>query len=224
MWFSKDRIEKPLADWPHMKFRERENALHITGKYMAPSRWWQVQFPAMIVLLSLYVLPASCASLVEQVADDKAGSVGITYAFFYIVAMFVLTQVCKRYGRKRNLNIRITGDAIVIGGRRYGRAYPHQFTIEEHEKAFAEDKATGGSRRDRIFRDAVQVVLRYGEKRIPVADFRREDIRKAEALHRRLQFIDQDFAEMLGMAAQGDLTAVDASGARDHFGPATPIR
>jgi hypothetical protein len=71
----------------------------------------------------------------------------------------------------------------------------------------------------------MQVVMRYGEKRVPVAAFRRQDVRKAEALLVRLQGLNAKLEELLAPQAQAAAAQTPmAPAAKDEFGPERPIR
>lgn len=216
----KGEFEAAFGDWPQAEFLEGKTALHITGKYRVPSWWWQSGFPILLGIVMLIALPFSCFPFVENhPGDDMLG-------FYFIVGWLVLFMTVIGFfdhiGRRRNLDVKLSADAIEIRGKRYARAAPHQFSVEEHEKAYDEESAARrGHGKDRIFRDAMQVVMRYGERRVPIAAFGRRDVRKAEALLVRLQLLDQGLEEMLETAAQGEAAA---PGEGDDFGPARPIR
>lgn len=221
-------VEMPFADWPRMEVVNDGSAVHITGRYTAPSWWWSYGFPLVLALASLFVLPASCqVFMLPQYGGDltrmPAGDAGY-FLLFWVVAGFVLAVVAEHYGRKRTLDIKFSREAIVIGGKRYARGLaPLEFRLEEHEMAHAEEgseRRTGD--RSRVYRDAHQVVMRYQERRIAIADFRRSDIRKAEALFLRLQFLNKNLEKLLGLSEEGE--AVATPGDRDDFGKPPPIR
>jgi len=92
--------------------------------------------------------------------------------------------------------------------------------MEEHEKVYTEQEKRRRGVNEDTYLDTVQVVMRYGERRIPIAGFRRKDIRKAEALLIRLQFLDKAFER--GPAPDGQVTS--GTGDRDEFGPPKPVR
>jgi hypothetical protein len=223
----KGEFEAAFGDWPQAEFLEGETALHITGKYRVPSWWWQTGFPILLGIVMLIALPFSCFPFVENHTGGRGDSSNPgLLALYFIVGWFMLFMVVIGFfdyiGRRRMLSIKLSQDAIEIGGRKYAREIPHQYAIEEHEKAHDEESAARrGHGKDRIFRDAMQVVMRYGERRVPIAAFGRRDVRKAEALLVRLQLLDQGLEEMLETAAQGEAAA---PGEGDDFGPSRPIR
>jgi hypothetical protein len=127
------------------------------------------------------------------------------------------------FGRRRALDITVTPESIRINGIKYLRRDGlNQFAIEEHERAFREAQAARNMNVSHIYRDSLQIVMRYGEKRVPIADFNRRDIRKAEALLVRLQGVTPNIEALLGASEEG-APAIDP-GAADDFGRARAIR
>jgi hypothetical protein len=223
----KGGFETAFGDWPQAQFLEGEQALHITGKYRAPSWWWQAGFPVLLGIVFLIGAPVSCSSAVKiftgrEIDTGAGGDAGGIYLAGCLVLYFIIIAWGGLVAARRTLSIKLSAEAIQIGNRRYARSVPHQYAIEEHEKAHDEESAARrGHGKDRIFRDAMQVVMRYGERRVPIAAFGRRDVRKAEALLVRLQLLDQGLEELLETAAQGEAAA---PGEGDDFGPARPIR
>ncbi len=220
-------VEQAFADWPHTEVLDGEGALHITGKYKAPSWWWQRGFPIVLMLLAVVLAPGSCSVVVDEfyggsLKNMTAGAF-LTTTVGWFGTFLAVAIIAEYFGRRRRLNIKLSREAIVLDGKRYARGVGLEFRLEEHEKGHAEE---GSERRtgdqSRIYRDAVQVVLRYQERRVGIADFRRADIRKAEALFLRLQFFNEKLEELLGPVEQADARATP--GERDDFGKPPPIR
>ena len=225
VWKKKPDIETPYADWPRIEVTEAEDALRLTGRYTAPSGWWSEGFPALLVVLWLPLTLVTCSlatngNYSKGTSQEFLGSPLLVGFIFFVMA--VLGEI---FGPRRKLNVTIGRDSIVISGTRYMRREGlNQFAIEEHEKTRGEAVvAARGHGSGRIYRDAMQVVMRYGEKRVPVAAFRRQDVRKAEALLVRLQGLNAKLDELLAPQAQG-VAAPAMPGAKDEFGPARPIR
>jgi hypothetical protein len=208
-------VERPFSEWPQTAAHD-DGTYHITGKYYEPSGWWTKVFPRIMVVGWLIVAPWSCAA-VQSGPDDNAGMI----AFGTWTAIFLTVAILgEQFGPRRDLNIRMGPDAIQIEGRRFPRDAPYNFAMEEHEKAYADELQRRRGYEANTYREAVQVVMRYGERRIPIAGFRRKDIRKAEALLIRLQLLDKAFER--GPAPNVQVTG--GTGDRDEFGPAKPVR
>ena len=165
------RFEEAVEKWPHMKVNAQKGVIQITGRYTAPSEWWEKIFPIL------------------------TGVVWIGLLFIYwpaAIGVMVITVWGVFVGPRQNLDIKITPDAVKFGRKNYRRGMS-EYSVEEHEKGYDEhqQEARKNKRIQRIYREAIQVVMRYGEKRIAVADFKLKDKEKAGALVRRLQLLDQ---------------------------------
>lgn len=219
-------MERPLADWPALEVRPHEQAVYIYGGYTAPSAWWSRGFPILLMLASLPGLPASCASFANSAYGGMRYMPDMHIAYFLIAWLaggVVLWLLGEYFGRKRQVKVRMTAETIEIGRRSYARGQGIQFEIDEHERAFDEAQDVRSGHAGRLYLDAMQVVMRYGERWVPVAAFRRNDLRKAEALLRRLQALNEPRAlEMLfSMSGEDEAPGPDD---RDDFGPAKPLR
>lgn len=212
------QIEQPFSEWPPMKGLEREPGFQITGSYLAPSWWWSHGFFVVLLLASIYLLPASCTAMNGGSLRAVTAEEALWHTGGYVLLVFVLAAVAERIGTRRKLDVKITREAIEIDGKRYARAVRHQYAIEEHEKAVAETEAARRGYGRPIYREAMQVVMRYGERRVPIADLRRADLEKAQALLVRLQDLDRGLEKILGMAE------APRSEERDAFGKVKPIR
>lgn len=214
-------VEQPFAKWPAMKFEAGEQAFHITGGYRAPSDWWSNTFPFLVLFASIFVMPWSCIS-VHGGFEGMQFEYALTYTIGYVVVVFGLLMLADFYFRKRRLNVKFSRDAIEVDGKRYDRNTPHLFAIEDHAKAFRETRAARqGLAGARTYRDAKQVVMRYGERRIPIAAFDLKHLPKAEALLLRLQSIDKTVEQRPAEAGE---TEPFAPGDSDAFGKPPPIR
>lgn len=211
------RIEAPLADWPAFDLIEGGRGARITGRYRAPSGWWQIGFPMLLVMVGFALLPASCS--LGGRFHLLSASEAITRAVVWFAALVVIGVVGRVFGTRRKLDVTIGPDTIRIGGRTYARQQGlNQFAIEEHEHAYPETRNAQRGHPGRVYRDALQVVMRYGERRVAVADFAQTDVRKAEALLHRLQ----GFNAMLDDGRRDEPFAPGGDGG--EFGPERPIR
>jgi hypothetical protein len=140
----------------------------------------------------------------------------------WVVGGSAILMIGEALGRRRQLRIRMSADKIEINGRSYERAQGYnQFAVEEHEKRFREARAINRGQGGRLYLDAVQVVMRYRERRVPIADFRDSDADKADALFLRLQWLNENFDKQMALHGQGQPSPAADD---DDFGPARPIR
>lgn len=210
------RVEAPLADWPAFALIDGGRAAHIAGRYRAPSGWWQIGFPMLLVMAGFALLPASCSfdGRFHLLSASEAG----TRAAIWAAALVVIGVLGRVFGTRRTLDVTLSPETIRIGGKTYARRQGlNQFAIEEHELAFNESRNAQRGHPGRAYRDALQVVMRYGERRIAIAAFAQSDVRKAEALLHRLQ----GFNVLLDAGAEQPLAP---SGESDDFGPERTIR
>jgi hypothetical protein len=219
----KNEIETPYGDWPNTEFLEKEQSLFISGTYAAPSPWWENGFPSLMGVLFLIIAVGSCVPAVEgfygrEVTSEEGGVGGLIYLVGWAVVYLIVAGFFSHIGRQRRLWVKMSRDVIETNGRRYARGAPHQFAIERHEKARQEAQGDRSGKGSHIYRDAVQVVMRYGERRVPIAEFKEKDIRKAEALLVRLQTVDQTMDQAL------DARPATAHAERDEFGPRKALR
>ena len=210
------RVEAPLADWPQYELSEGGRAARITGRYRGPSGWWQVGFPLLLMMIALALSPVSCSY--DGRFRGLTGQEVISRAALWFGGFAVIAIAGWAFGTRRRVDVVIAPDAITIRGKRYLRAEGlNQFAIEEHERAYPEIRNAQRGQPGRVYRDAMQVVMRYGERRVAVADFNQRDVRRAEALLHRLQ----GFNAMMDAGKEQPLAA---PGAKDDFGPARPVR
>ncbi len=133
----------------------------------------------------------------------------------------------------RGVDVRILPKHIQIKkGRKYrtySRAVPLEFRVEQHHKAAKEElkEQKAGKPQDRWYREAIEVVMQYGEKRIPIAEMRMLDMEKAKALVIRLQSWCESFDQAMARMADGQIKpASEEVGvvSEGDFGPAPDIR
>jgi hypothetical protein len=212
--FGKEKVENPFSEWPKTTVLE-EGGIHITGKYIAPETIPRVHFGTFMLCLGAFVFPAA------------GGAGGMAFVLPAIIMFFVAfneTSLGTSFGK--NLDIKIFPDKIQLrdGGffyKTYARKFPIEFRLDEHHKAIHEELAVrNGAKRTRRYRDAVEVVMQYGEKRVSVAGFRLKEIEQAKALVIRLQNVCYNIDAAMQMAQR----AQEALPKPDEFGRATPIR
>lgn len=208
-------IESPFADWPQTEATPAGDGFHITGRYTAPSVQWSVNLPAILLMFWLPVTLVTCSVTARHELSEMSTGEFWTVPVLTTAGFVALGILGAVFGRRHTIDVTLTRDTIRINGTRYRRAEGlNQFAIEEHAQAYGERRRNVSP----IYRDAMEVVMRYGEKRVPIAAFRKEDVRKAEALLARLQHVDRHLDGLLGGSAPG------AAAPADDFGAARPIR
>lgn len=220
------KTEDPFSGWPQLEVLKKGQGVRLKGDYKAPSRWWDEGFGRFVALVSLVALPVSCFMATKDSSDISNGPEAFRFAVLYLIAAFALVAFGSHFGTKKQLDVVVRPDNIRINGRNYRREEGlNEFAIDQHEKAYQEAKIEHDTqkRQSRIYRDAPQVIMRYGEKRVPVASFRRKDLRKAEGLLVRLQMLAQPkgLEQVLAVKAPEPEMAQNEV---DDFGPERPIR
>jgi hypothetical protein len=131
----------------------------------------------------------------------------------------------------QNLRLNIMADSIKFpsgwGGKTYSRMQPIEFRVEPHQKGMQEEQreARTGQRASRIYREAIEVVMQYGEKRVVLAEMLQKDLEKAKALVIRLQGTCAKFDRMLAhMADEMNLPASGGAANGGEFGPEWEVR
>jgi hypothetical protein len=204
------RIELPFADWPRSEV-VGNGAIRLAGiceKAGSDFRAKLLGYACGVLLL--LVAPASCGTI-----QDKyyGGDMPVEPALYILggstVACFLVWLILYLLTSCRKLNVIISRDHITINGRNYAWLDGTQIGIEPHEKAV----------RLKEFQDAMQVVMRYGERRVVIADFPFTQRDKAQALMRRMQIIFRSIGNLSDSG--GEAIGV---GTRDDFKPERPIR
>ena len=102
---------------------------------------------------------------------------------------------------KKSIRITLTRASFVIGHCRYARHFGPDFRREDHKKGMEEalKEQRTGIRQCTRYRRAVEVVMRYGERRIVIAAFDKNNMDDAGALVLRLQAVHNNFDELMAM-------------------------
>ncbi|MGH6922872.1 MAG: hypothetical protein ACRED5_03790 [Propylenella sp.] len=200
--------QKEQADWPHENIVKGEGCVRITGTYRDPDlggRALGLGFLALIVTIVLSGL----------VPDDYYASTMVLWLIVPPITAFIAFVWWRPA-----VNVTIGPESVVIGGKTYSRDVDIQFRTDRHPRAIA---ALDRGRQPRPeYAQAMQVVMQYGERSVPIAMFRGRDIEMARALIIRLQAWHEGF-NRLRRQPETEQPATTASD-RDEFGPAPPIR
>lgn len=203
------RFEKALADWPKST-PLADGGVQVSGKYDGPY-FYRVREPFAFLAAAGIAIYLSLTN-----GDIRSGilfMVGLTVAWFVVLRALVNSIFGK------NVNVRVYADRIavprLIGYRTYSRTMPIEFRIDQHHRALKErGNAT-------IYRQAIEVVMQYGEKRVSLAEMPQENVELARALVIRLQNTCDDLALIKNMAGEAARTAAQSGG---DFGPVPDIR
>lgn len=211
------KFEKALADWPQTKLiEEHGNGMHITGRYFQPGLEKKMQTSWGFITFGIagFVLIAT------------ANIIAVLFIVAIMAVMYFLLWKPAMAGMlAKHLNIKIFGDRIELrqggwGYKKYSRDMDIEFKIEQHHKALEEyqrEQRYGRKMAD-TYRQAIEVVMQYGEKRVVLCELPNTEIEKAKALvlriHRMASTLDvaQEVARKIEPIREGD------------FGPAPEMR
>lgn len=201
MWIP--RFEKALANWPKER-RLRDGGVHITGKYISPK---------LDAGGGLAMFVGAIAGGMWGWESTQSYAVAAVAAFMGAVLLAMTIGVIFA----KNVDVKIYPDRIAVwsflGYKNYSRAIPIEFRVEQHHKALTE---RGGRR---LYRNAIEAVMQYGEKRVPIAEMPEREFERARALVIRLQNVCNrvDLAMNEGKSTAG-------AAKESEFGPAPEIR
>ena len=217
-----NKTETPYADWPKTKPLDDEG-FHVTGQYLHPST------PRTSDALGITIGVIAFLIFLGGVGD--AG--GFFAAAFFAFIIAAISSPVLRSMMYKNLDIKVLPDRIMVGGRwgykTYMRDVPLEFRVERHRKAEQEALAEQRSRERQavVYRQAIEVVMQYGERRIVLAEMREKDIDNGHALAFRLQNICESQNEAMRQIAESQYSPIEPvlrpRGTGD-FGPGPEIR
>ncbi|MFM9850235.1 MAG: hypothetical protein ACKVP3_24145 [Hyphomicrobiaceae bacterium] len=212
------KLEKAMADWPQTQLLKKGVGFHITGRYAHPSLVRSV--PQSYGLIG-FVLGLMVFVVTENIIAPLfvAGAMWV----FYSVWKGMMTNM---FGKK--VDVKISPDQIQVrqgfGYKKYDRSEPIEFKIERHQKALEEyqrEQRRGRKMAD-TYRQAIEVVMQYGEKRIAIAELPETEMERAKALVIRLQTIANSIDEAVRRMAKGQIGPAAAN--TGDFGPAPEMR
>lgn len=213
-------FEEAFADWPKMTVL-KNGGVHITGKYEQPglAKW-------MNAVWALVCLAALCGLSVALPKSASGTAVGVPILMGIAYPIGVRRAMAWLFSKR--VDVKILPDRIQVrsgrGYKNYSRKIPIEFRIEQHRKAIDEElaEARTGKRKPRTYREAVETVMQYGEKRIAIAELPIEEIEQARALAFRLQAACVSPDAAMSLAPQGRKARPDSSAG--DFGPSPQIR
>jgi hypothetical protein len=213
---ARQKFERPLAEWPHTKVLKNPPGLHITGKYVQPI------LPKLLDMVCGMLMFVLAIAVWIGTGNFIAGFVVF---IIFLVSWFLFLQKTLFNMFGKNVDVKIYPDRIAVrqrfGYKNYSRSVPIEVRVAQHHKSIDEEvRAARGQNTPRIYREAVEVVLQYGEKRVPLAAMGIKDIEKANALVIRVQNACHDLDEAMAKlsAEQGEARTPG------DFGPAPDIR
>lgn len=215
---AKEKFEKALADWPLTKML-KDGGIHVYGKYEQPGLSQR-----MLMFWSFFCLIVVGFVMFASFNVIAAAVVGIILILAY--GMVVRSFLVSAWGK--NVDVKIYPDKIQVRDGRYksyDRSMPIEFRVEEHQKGLQERAKEIKHNRNfpRVYREAIEVVMQYGEKRVPIAELPLKEIEKGKALVIRLQNICEQWDEAARRLAEGQMRAASPAPVSD-FGTAPPIR
>jgi len=188
------KVEQAKSDWPIDSVNVQKRHVDISGDYVTPGMPGTVLVVAMLVALPLGFLTAG---------------IGLFFLIPGVPAIWMLM--------KKKLRIRIDDDTVRLGGKRYQRNPDLiEFRVDRHQRAFRDNPGE--------YRTALEVVMQYGERRIPVAEMRQKDSELAVALQHRLHGWCHGFEKIMASYEAADATPVRPEATAGEFGPAPDVR
>lgn len=169
------KFEHPLADWPETVVKS-DGRIFVTGRYPQP------RFDK--VAAGLTTLAAIVMAILAAVGSGDPMMM-LSVFFFFIIAYYLFLKKALLQTFGGSLNIVVEPEQISVGSffgqKHYSRKLPIEFRIEQHENALTERG------NDTSYREAVEVVMQYGEKRVPLAAMPQKNMELARALVLRMQ-------------------------------------
>jgi hypothetical protein len=213
----KRKTETAFAGWPHTRLLEGKVGVHITGKYITPKLRDRVGLLTITLTIAIFFVYSS---------QNTEGTISML-GFFAIVALFIVPVPFYFWVKNvfsANLNIKIFPDMIEANHRQYTRSEPIEFRVERHHKATEEvaREQNTGQRTSSTFRQAIEVVMQYGEKRVVLAEMREKDLEMAKALVIRAQNICNQFDKAI--AGMTDKETAPKESVGGDFGPEPNVR
>jgi hypothetical protein len=214
---AKEQFEQALADWPYTK-PLKDGGMHVFGKYETPGLANKiVGFWLLVCIVVFFWILLSTENFAA--AAVATGISAVAYP------MMVRSMLVNMLGK--NVDVKIYQDKIQVRDgmryRSYDRAMPIEFRVEEHQKGLEEHAREIKMQRPqkRIYREAVEAVMQYGEKRVPIAEFPVTAVELGKALVIRLQNVCTGLDALRQMAE--NQSGAEREPASD-FGPSGPIR
>lgn len=225
-----DQIETINDGWLETRELKDQPGVHVIGSYKRPlvPATAHIKFAAVTaVALFIYFLATTTRHDPVTVLFSAMLFTIPVYAFLgALVVRPVLMLI------PRDVDVKVLAEHIQIKkGRRYrtySRNVPIEFRVEQHHKAAKEEmeEQKRGKPGNRWYREAIEVVMQYGEKRIPIAEMHMLDLEKAKALVIRLQSWCESFDQAVKRMADGQISPAGEMGAVSggDFGPTPDIR
>lgn len=219
--FGRRKVEAALSeDWTST-LDAKTGEIRITGKFIPPHIPRRVGALTGLLFIVLFV------GLLLPTGNGAA--IGIGSAVLLAFCAFGLYPLLVRL-HAHSLRLSIMPDTIKFpsgwGGKTYSRMQPIEFRVEPHQKAMQEEQREirAGRRTPRTYREAVEVVMQYGEKRVVLAEMLSKDLEKAKALVIRLQGTCEKFDRLLAHMADNMKLPEGGKAKGGEFGPEWEVR
>jgi hypothetical protein len=218
------RVESPVGAWPYSKPLEKEGCVQITGSYRAAEplhKGWKKGLLVWLICSAFFV--GLFAYLTGQVPN--LALIACIVGLGLLPALWIVRLM--EESQTRNLDVRIFPDKIDVRGKSYERDMRKiQFSVEPHSRAAEEEAAEikAQKRGRRFYREAVEVVMQYGEKRVVVAGMKQFDKEKAVGLMIRLQDTCDQIDAILNDLKQGSIPLPARSAPAGALKPAADLR
>lgn len=193
------KFEKAFANWPKSTvIKENGGGVHITGRYVHPQLAKGV--PEAWIIICFAAGFAVLLGTMNGFAPLFVVGLGVILYPFWKMGMFGALG--------KNVDVKVFEDKLQVRGgfgyKNYDRRMPIEFKIERHQKALAEyqKEVKRGRKVANTYRQAIEVVMQYGEKRIALAELRESDMEMAKALVLRIQDAANKIDKAMQMASK----------------------
>jgi hypothetical protein len=215
------RTEKAQADWPKTQALKK-GGVRVSGRYLQPSLAKPMKF--IYGISSIFVVMWAAAQAGDNTGAITVGViVGLLLVFAY--QRFWIPLFVGVFGKF--LDVRLFPDMIQVrqgfGFKNYARSMPIEFRIDRHQRAMKEQAKENelNKKQPTTYREAIEVVMQYGEIRVVIAEMPELEMEKARALTIRLGSLNANLEQALSGLAAGHLSPAPAAG---DFGPTPDLR
>jgi len=181
-------FESPFHSWPKVTPVLDNNGagVHIDG-----GEYLKIGAAYNIMGVWVSISPAIAIFALFAVAfSDANGLIFAAVIAALFAGYFAVWRPVMSFFFGSAIDVRVYPDMIQVRDSKHGsyknysRSVPMEFKIEQHQQAYAKSLPR---RLEERYRQAVEVVMYYGLKRVVLADFELKDHEKAQSLVLRLQ-------------------------------------
>lgn len=200
-----------LAKWPKVEALPDEYGFRLSGRYMSPRNGggsdsgFGTLFTLIFIGFGIYYYYYFTHDNTQNITNEEWAITIIGSAVIGLILGYILFRLYLWFYAKK-LDVIITPYDIGVARRfKYEvitRPSFFEFTVEDHQNSRKEQEREienphKKENRKRVFRKSVEVTIRYGARRIVLADIF-DNFSKAEKLHASLVYLDDRVNEYKG--------------------------